>query len=163
MPNWCSVEIKIDGDMKQVVPLVSGNDSNGEHKDVTFNVLIPMPEDIYRGSLGTEERKIYGKNNWYDWSCSNWGTKWDAVDGVIRDNTIMFDTAWNDPYEWLLVFAEKLGELNISAQVNCFTEGMSVEDGLSGYFIDEGTLYDDEADEEFTKAYMEMYEEEDEE
>ena len=38
-----------------------------------FNKVIPMPDDIYRGDLGPKEQKIYGKKNWYDWSCWNWG------------------------------------------------------------------------------------------
>lgn len=45
---------------------------------LSFNKIIPMPENIFRGSIGTEEKKKYGSSNWYDWSVSNWGTKWNA-------------------------------------------------------------------------------------
>lgn len=38
-----------------------------------FEKVIPMPEDIYRGNLGSAERELYGKKNWYDWSVWNWG------------------------------------------------------------------------------------------
>lgn len=40
---------------------------------VDFNKIIPMPDNIYRGNLGSEEFKKYGENNWYDWSIKNWG------------------------------------------------------------------------------------------
>jgi len=47
---------------------------------------------------------------WYDWSCKNWGTKWDiSRDARIADNTsarnpsvrIHFATAWAPPVKWL--------------------------------------------------------------
>ncbi|MCR5456632.1 MAG: hypothetical protein K6F14_00985 [Clostridiales bacterium] len=44
----------------------------------------------------------YGYPNWYDWSCDNWGTKWNACgysEGVdYADNEYLeFDTAWSAP------------------------------------------------------------------
>ena len=30
---------------------------------IDFNKIIPMPNNIYRGDLGIEERKKYGNNN----------------------------------------------------------------------------------------------------
>lgn len=64
-----------------------------------FNKLIPMPEYIFRGNLGQEEREKYGKNNWYDWSCDNWGTKWNSYDCCISEDgsTYEFSTAWDIP------------------------------------------------------------------
>jgi len=56
-----------------------------------------MPADIFRGSLGEAERKKYGEKNWYDWSLTHWGTKWNAYD-IIDDNAIpTFHTAWGPP------------------------------------------------------------------
>ena len=48
----------------------------------------------------------YGANNWYDWSCQNWGTKWNACDPHINHNDIdffavSFETAWSPPIEWI--------------------------------------------------------------
>ena len=53
----------------------------------------------------TQDRwlKEYGYDNWYDWSCSNWGTKWDAREVALEDYwedgelTYTFDTAWGPP------------------------------------------------------------------
>jgi hypothetical protein len=42
-----------------------------------------------------------GFTNWYDWSCANWGTKWNACDPQISESPgrieISFDTAWDAP------------------------------------------------------------------
>ena len=52
---------------------------------VDFNKIIPQPEGLYMGDLGIKERELYKDNNWYDWRCMNWGTKWNSYgyeDGV---------------------------------------------------------------------------------
>lgn len=37
----------------------------------------------------------YGSMDWYDWCIKNWGTKWNACNTIIKDNTITFETAWD--------------------------------------------------------------------
>lgn len=39
--------------------------------------------------------ELYGHNNWYDWSYSNWGTKWGCCDNEYEDGHYRFTTAWN--------------------------------------------------------------------
>ena len=40
----------------------------------------------------------YGADSWYDWCCENWGTKWNANNTYVVDDTeIEFDTAWSCP------------------------------------------------------------------
>ena len=40
----------------------------------------------------------YGADSWYDWCCENWGTKWNATNTYIIDDTeIEFSTAWSCP------------------------------------------------------------------
>lgn len=97
MPNW-TMNTLIMNDEEDFISLIS-KDENG--KDTfSFETLIPMPEYIYRGPLGKAEEEKYGKENcWYDWSCKNWGTKWDACHVEIDEEvlTIRFDTAWTCP------------------------------------------------------------------
>lgn len=45
---------------------------------IDFNKIIPQPEGLYMGDLGTEELRTYKDNNWYDWRIENWGTKWNS-------------------------------------------------------------------------------------
>lgn len=47
---------------------------------IDFNKIIPMPDTVFKGSLGPEQREKYGTNNWLDWSVSNWNTKWNAFE-----------------------------------------------------------------------------------
>lgn len=41
----------------------------------------------------------YGRSNWYDWQCFNWGTKWDANNSFYNkeDRILQFETAWSCP------------------------------------------------------------------
>lgn len=95
MPNWVMNEIKV-GNIKAIKECVVKSESGVEEYD--FNKIIPMPDDIFKGNLGMEERKKYGANNWYDWSIKNWGTKWNA-DSYNRTGNLTFSiqTAWSTP------------------------------------------------------------------
>lgn len=71
----------------------------------------PMPQEL-EGSTSparigdgendtiTEERSAelkhkYGYDNWYDWCCNIWGTKWGCYDLEINDEQLCFTTAWS--------------------------------------------------------------------
>ena len=57
------------------------------------------PEEV--GQYYYELYQKYGLFDWYDWSCKNWGTKWNACDTDMNDKDciIWFDTAWCPPRE----------------------------------------------------------------
>jgi hypothetical protein len=45
----------------------------------------------------------YGAPTWYEWSCEQWGTKWNACDAEVTENrdgslNVHFDTAWTFPF-----------------------------------------------------------------
>jgi len=67
MPNHITNLIKLDGDRKQIAEMLERikNDELGIGT-VSFEKIIPMPEDIYRGNVGPKERELYGDRNWYD-------------------------------------------------------------------------------------------------
>lgn len=52
----------------------------------------------------------YGYDNWYDWNIENWGTKWNAYDIKIFQNTIEFQTAWSTPEPVIQKLSEKFPE-----------------------------------------------------
>lgn len=93
MPNWCSNYISIEATeelQNEIAEFV-----HSEKSDFDFEKIIPMPENIYRGNFGAEEEKLYGKNNWYDWSIEHWGTKWNAEIVDASPNSYALDTAWS--------------------------------------------------------------------
>jgi len=75
---------------------------------------------VFRGDLGQEERKDCedkGIDNWYDWSVSNWGTKWEASDLHMDDSgdyddcahvTVSFSTAWSPPVNFYETLYENM-------------------------------------------------------
>jgi hypothetical protein len=147
MPNWCNNIVEVRGPRKIVKELV-------DHK-FDFQKIYPCPEDlnITAGREGADDSpeqialvakekanlKKYGYANWYDWSVSNWGTKWNAG-GVDREEMMVdydedvddtgiaiftFDSAWAPP---IGVF-RKLKEIH----PDLFIEGRYSEPGV-GFF-----------------------------
>lgn len=93
MPNYCDNSLTIYANNETIEKIRSLVHS--EENEFDFNNIIPMPAHIYDGVLGSEERELYGMNNWYDWSNQYWGTKWNSVDACFGDNNFYFQTAWS--------------------------------------------------------------------
>ena len=53
-------------------------------------------EDI--GKIYIDNILDYGDDTWYEWSCRNWGTKWNACECKIGDDYLEFETAWSAPH-----------------------------------------------------------------
>lgn len=62
----------------------------------------------------------YGYKTWYEWAIPNWGTKWNAYEVDVEDNTVSFDTAWNSPEP---VLAAWIAKFNLTCTVKAFDEG----------------------------------------
>ena len=104
MPNYCDKYLTIEGNEKTLKTIMELVRSDKTVFD--FNKIVPMPDYIYQGNLGAKEREIYGKNNWYDWSCANWGTKWNSVNAKLNDNEFCFLTAWSPAAPVIAALAE---------------------------------------------------------
>lgn len=57
--------------------------------------------------------KRYKARDWYDWSCANWGTKWNACDTVVDFNVIEFETAWSTPLPVFVELSKRLKDISI--------------------------------------------------
>lgn len=92
MPNWCDNYISINANeelQEKIAEFV-----HSEESDFDFEKVIPMPENIYRGTLGSKEEKVYGKNNWRDWCLEHWGTEWNASVENAEPFEYWIKTAW---------------------------------------------------------------------
>lgn len=118
MPNHVTNILVISGDDEQRQAMFEAikNDKVGIGS-LDFSKVIPYPDNIYQGNLGSEERAKYGKDNWYDWNIEHWGTKWNCYgfsDQTVQDfdgSTIEFQTAWSHPAPILARLAEQYPDL----------------------------------------------------
>ena len=140
MPNYVDNNLTIEGSEKTITKirdLVSGEDNAFD-----FEKIIPMPDYIYRGNIGPEEKKIYGENNWYDWSNENWGTKWNSVDARCEWSSdcglaYYFQTAWSscEPIVKALaaMFPDAKFSYSYSEPDGCFFGKQEFENGRMTY------------------------------
>jgi hypothetical protein len=113
MPNWVTNTVKI-------VSTEDVIDQLEEHK-LSFNHFVPRP--------------VSEEENWYNWNCENWGTKWDIDDDISMDRndeetlTTDFATAWSPP----LKFFENLAKLFDKIYIECHYVEESM--GFKGFMI----------------------------
>jgi hypothetical protein len=116
-----------------------------------LNWMVPMPESE--------------RDNWYDWCCTNWGTKWDVNQAFVSDDdeeesiTFSFDTAWAPPKEAFRTWATQQ-DGQVSYRLSYYESGMMFVGWESydgeGDFFDEDQV--DGSDDE--NRYWEMAEQE---
>ena len=124
MPNWCDNQITITGPnsvidkIEKIVNEPDNIDLSSKEKGETPGLLQffhPMPKELEDTTSPSSSAKkpqpmIEGFDNWYDWRCENWSTKWDVSEfyGVDRqylteqsegESTISFgfSSAWAPP------------------------------------------------------------------
>ena len=124
MPNHVRNILRLEGDEQKIKQLMEAvkNDEYGIGT-IDFNKVVPMPDYIYKGSLGRAEQEKYGKDNWYDWSVANWGTKWNAY-GYYEGGeytpkegetpTITLNTAWCAPHPVIDKLSEMFPDVDIT-------------------------------------------------
>ena len=67
--------------------------------------------------MSNEYKKKYGADNWYDWRCANWGTKWGAYEiSKGEGNSIVFQTAWSTPIPVIEKLSEMFPEVAITLE-----------------------------------------------
>ena len=139
MPNWCSNELIVSGKAKDlaVFKAQAHRPSAGENSELDFCIsrFIPIPEELVGTKSPVDKPnpklvKKYGADNWYDWCCNNWGTKWDVegqAAGVSKGKLgYTFDSAWAPPSEAIRRISEMYPTLKFELRFS--EEGM----GFSG-------------------------------
>ena len=77
MPNWCEQEVYIHGETSMVQKLY---DALTGDQPKFCSVVLPEPDNMFRGLLGDEERKMCkreGRPNWYDWQPEGFDQKFE--------------------------------------------------------------------------------------
>lgn len=107
-------------------------------KDIDYKSLgVKNFEDL--GNLYIDNIIKYQADSWYDWSCENWGTKWNATNTCIVDDTeIEFETAWSCPIN---IFKELSKQFkNVEIEVSFADEAIGYNCGyftmLNGEFVE---------------------------
>src|SRR5687768_12500948 len=82
MPNWVSHNLTVSGPKAELTRFLDECfciAENGQPR-FDFNKLVPMPIEIKCGKDcgGRHQNGNSLFPDWYEWSCENWGTKWNA-------------------------------------------------------------------------------------
>lgn len=141
MPNWCFNHLTVsvhNESGKKLVQAFKPDHSQGEEEASPFTALYPCPDELMATTANfsndSPEKKAniekYGHADWYSWRLANWGTKWDACEVYIEDETehealIRFDTAWCSPDKLLEWYARENPDVVFLNQYD--EEGMSFE------------------------------------
>jgi hypothetical protein len=113
MPNWCSNELKIQGNPKELSKLIkkvqiTKSEATENHYESVFSChrVIPRPIDQ--------------EANWYDWNVTNWGSKWDLndvrFDGEVEDKEVSyyFESAWSPVVPVIEALAKEFKKLSFT-------------------------------------------------
>lgn len=157
MCNWCSNELTIIGDKKQLSQLVKKAKVKTAKKKTDFSIdkFIPCPKELLKQeSPNRNEEKSkeliskYGAEDWYGWRLKNWGIKWDveASGGFTNDNknsgevVYDFDSPWGPPNESITEISKLYPKLGFSLKYN--ESGMA----FAGIFeVSNGEISQDES------------------
>lgn len=157
MPNWVDNNLtiygtkeqieKVKGQVSQTTTSRWGNKKESEKPIFSFFNIIPPPEDKideYFGVHGYSEGEKKGDTeyNWYNFNNREWGTKWDACESSIEEEsencvTYFFQTAWSPPTPVIQKLSEQNPELDITLRFveeqgwggeNSYKDGIETEE-----------------------------------
>lgn len=177
MPNWCSNFLRLAFENKDCGKEILDGLEAAFEKGELLSATNPVPFDLATDSSPTrcseQEREMkiatYGTADWYDFSVSEWGVKWDCggsnASVVGRTKTILeltFDSPWGPPLAWYEHLSSLFPDMRIYANFigedSSFVGRWSDEHGKEFYDVDEAPEdlleevdyepYEDELDEE---------------
>ena len=125
MPNHCRNRVEIYGKSDQIKEVKET--LAGKKTCFDFNNIVPMPEHIYQSAHNSNPLRLVNKehvgvvdDDWYDWCCENWDTKWNSYEASLEENgeenlRYEFLTAWAPPQNVIIELREKFPKLSITA------------------------------------------------
>lgn len=109
MPNHCANSLKITANTPDALALLANIRANIMGMQGFFNLIDPCPKELSetpakfpKDDKEPENILKYGYANWYEFQVDRWGTKWDAYEIHILEDTggsllLSFETAWSPP------------------------------------------------------------------
>lgn len=97
-----------------------------------------LPEErknkcIELGKAYLSNYRKYGYITWYEWSCANWGTKWNAYNTYREGDALYFQTAWSAVPELIGKIAEMFPEISLEYEWADEDYGYNAGSGYSEY------------------------------
>ena len=95
-----------------------------------------MPEErknkcIELGKAYLSNINKYSYKTWYEWSCANWGTKWNAYQTYREGDALYFQTAWSAVPDLVGKIAEMFPEISLEYEWADENFGYNVGSGYS--------------------------------
>lgn len=194
MPNWCSNTVEVIGSSDELEKFIKaitipedevkeGYEGFTGRELYDFTRVFPCPQELkdtdasygipkspeHEAQMKSNIEK-YGHEDWYEWQCANWGTKWSPSDiraFMQTPNYIAFScqSAWSPPSGLIARMSKLFPRLGFVMSYNeggmCFLGAESYYNGdslyeASGEYDDHPTIMkamkaigtgDDEADE----------------
>jgi hypothetical protein len=80
-------------------------------EDIIEHMLVRGSANLEEAQKALDNERLYGCRDWYGWSTSNWGTKWNAYSTNDTDvDEVSFETAWSNPYPVIIALSAKYPE-----------------------------------------------------
>ncbi len=163
MPNHVTTKLTIEGAPDEIEKFVKAHivGDETEKRTLDFETVLAMPETLAGTTAfnrNTDEAvdatEATGFENWYDWRCVKWGTKWNSYHFSDepylpgdRSYTCSFDTAWSFPEP---VFEQLAAQYpSLSMVVMFFDEGHN----FAGFGKAEDPIYCEPTDELYEEVY----------
>ena len=80
-------------------------------EDIIEHMIVKGSANLEEAQKALDNERLYGCRDWYGWSTSNWGTKWNAYSTNDTDvDEVSFETAWSNPYPVIVALSVKYPE-----------------------------------------------------
>ena len=102
-----------EGDTSDIRKIMGYNWSSefATEEELITHMLDKGLANLEEAQKALDNIRDYGHQDWYSWSTSNWGTKWNAYEQYPREGgAIKFETAWSTPYPVIEALSRKYPE-----------------------------------------------------